>query len=72
MIEKTCLSGFEDFFGCLVKALHQEADDNVPDVKRKSRRKRRIHSMPRPGIEDSQSLIGTVCLMEYIFLNIIL
>ncbi|EEZ97945.2 protein Aster-B isoform X1 [Tribolium castaneum] len=58
MIEKTCWSGLEDFYVSLAKALHVEGEENVCDVKRKSRRKRRIHSMPRPGVEDSRPLIG--------------
>ncbi|KAJ3627498.1 hypothetical protein MTP99_014872 [Tenebrio molitor] len=49
MIEKTCWSGLEDFYSSLSKALHVEGEENVGDVKRKSRRKRRIHSMPRAG-----------------------
>jgi hypothetical protein len=60
MIEKTCWSGLEDFYSSLSKALHVEGEENVGDVKRKSRRKRRIHSMPRAGVEDPRPIIGGV------------
>ncbi|KAJ3665836.1 hypothetical protein Zmor_001305 [Zophobas morio] len=64
MIEKTCWSGLEDFYTALSKALHAEGEENVSDVKRKSRRKRRIHSMPRGGVEDSRPLMGATNRMK--------
>lgn len=59
MIEKNCMTGLDDYYAALSKALHLECEENVSDVKRKSRRKRRIHSMPRQGVEDLRSLIGS-------------
>ncbi|RZC41619.1 GRAM domain-containing protein 1B-like, partial [Asbolus verrucosus] len=64
MIEKNCWSGLEDFYASLSKSLHLEGEENVPDIKRKSRRKRRIHSMPRPGVEDPRSLMGATNRMK--------
>jgi hypothetical protein len=64
MIEKTCWSGLEDFYSSLSKALHVEGEENVGDVKRKSRRKRRIHSMPRAGVEDPRPIIGAASRMK--------
>ncbi|KAJ8934330.1 hypothetical protein NQ314_013371, partial [Rhamnusium bicolor] len=42
------------FFSHLTKALHVEGEENIPEMKRKSRRKRRLHSIPRCGLEDTR------------------
>ncbi|ENN78582.1 hypothetical protein HUJ04_008433 [Dendroctonus ponderosae] len=52
MIERNVWSGLEDFFSKLKEALQTEGEDNIPEQRRKSRRKRRMHSMPRYSIED--------------------
>ncbi|KAJ8921707.1 hypothetical protein NQ315_010617 [Exocentrus adspersus] len=54
MIERNCWAGLEDFFTHLSKALHAEGEENVPESKRKSRRKRRLHSIPRCSLEDTR------------------
>ncbi|XP_050300995.1 protein Aster-B-like [Anthonomus grandis grandis] len=51
MIERNVWSGLEDFFGKLKDALQVECEENVPE-QRKSRRKRRLHSMPKYSTED--------------------
>lgn len=54
MIEKSCWQGLEDFFTNLAKALHAECEEAVyPAVKRKSRKRRRVHSLQRPGVEEN-------------------
>ncbi|XP_065170419.1 protein Aster-B isoform X2 [Atheta coriaria] len=53
MIEKNCWSGLEDFYACLSKALLIEAEEYAtPAVKRKSRRRRRQHSIRAPIADD--------------------
>lgn len=52
MIERNVWSGLEDFFTKLKDALQTEAEENVPEQRRKSRRRRRMSSMPRYSIED--------------------
>lgn len=52
MIERNVWSGLEDFFSKLKEALQMEGEENIPEQRRKSRRKRRMHSMPRYSIED--------------------
>ncbi|XP_045482958.1 protein Aster-B-like isoform X1 [Harmonia axyridis] len=47
MIEKNCWSGLEDYFVQLLKALKTEAEEMVPDIKRKVKKKRKLHSTPR-------------------------
>ncbi|KAL3280124.1 hypothetical protein HHI36_017629 [Cryptolaemus montrouzieri] len=47
MIEKNCWSGLEEFYSSLSKALQAEGEEYVPDVKRKTKRKRKLHSAPR-------------------------
>lgn len=54
MIEKSCWQGLDDFFTNLAKALHAECEDAVyPAVKRKSRKRRRVHSLQRSGAEEN-------------------
>ncbi|XP_072390638.1 protein Aster-B isoform X2 [Diabrotica undecimpunctata] len=53
MIERNCYAGVEDYAAHLSRALHAEAEESVPEVKRKSKRKRRIHNSPRGAIEES-------------------
>lgn len=54
MIEKNCWAGLEDFFLHLSRALQAEGEENIPELKRKSRRKRRIHNIPRHSLEDTR------------------
>lgn len=46
MIERNCYSGMEDYISHLSRALNAEGE-NVPELKRKSRRKRRLYNLPR-------------------------
>lgn len=61
MIEKSCWQGLDDFFTSLTKALHAECEEAVyPAVKRKSRKRRRVHSLQRSGVEEvARSRLGT-------------
>uniref|UniRef100_A0A6P7FYF8 Protein Aster-B isoform X3 n=1 Tax=Diabrotica virgifera virgifera TaxID=50390 RepID=A0A6P7FYF8_DIAVI len=52
MIERNCYAGVEDYVQHLSRALHAEAEESVPEVKRKTKRKRR-HNSPRGAIEES-------------------
>ncbi|KAF7264549.1 hypothetical protein GWI33_023065 [Rhynchophorus ferrugineus] len=52
MIERNVWSGLEDFFSKLKEALQAEGEENVPEQRRKSRRKRRIHTLPKYSLED--------------------
>ncbi|XP_066154855.1 protein Aster-B-like isoform X1 [Euwallacea fornicatus] len=52
MIERNVWSGLEDFFAKLKEALQAEGEENVPEQRRKSRRRRRLSSMPRYSLED--------------------
>ncbi|XP_018565494.1 GRAM domain-containing protein 1B isoform X2 [Anoplophora glabripennis] len=54
MIERNCWAGLEDFFAHLARALHAEGEENIPELKRKSKRKRRLHSIPRCSLEDAR------------------
>lgn len=54
MIERNCWAGLDDFFVHLTKALHAEGEENIPEMKRKSRRKRRLHSIPTCSLEDTR------------------
>lgn len=60
MIEKNCWQGLEEFYSALTKALVTEAEEFTgPAIKRKSRRKRRQHSLARAGtIEDIRPTRG--------------
>ncbi|XP_074033206.1 GRAM domain containing 1B isoform X2 [Leptinotarsa decemlineata] len=88
MIERNTWAGLEDFFSHLKKALHAEVEENIPDVKRKSRRKRRLHAIPRSIMEefdlpvkkntegifsaDICTLIVFSVLLLLLFLNVVL
>ncbi|CAG9771072.1 unnamed protein product [Ceutorhynchus assimilis] len=52
MIERNVFNGLEDFLGKLKEALHAEGEENIPEQRKKSRRKRRMHSLPRYSAED--------------------
>ncbi|VEN45147.1 unnamed protein product [Callosobruchus maculatus] len=54
MIERNCYAGMEEYCVDLTKALKTESEEFIPE-KKKARRKRRLHSMPRP-IEDKTTL----------------
>ncbi|CAH1975809.1 unnamed protein product [Acanthoscelides obtectus] len=54
MIERNCYAGMEEYCADLTKALKAESEEFIPE-KKKARRKRRLHSMPRP-IEDKTTL----------------
>ncbi|XP_044761554.1 protein Aster-B-like [Coccinella septempunctata] len=47
MIEKNCWSGLEDYFAHLLRSLKTESEELIPDVKRKVKRKRKLHTAPR-------------------------
>ncbi|CAH1173491.1 unnamed protein product [Phaedon cochleariae] len=53
MIERNCFAGLEDFCAHLTRALHAEGEDSIPELKRKSRRKRRMHTLPKLAVEES-------------------
>lgn len=53
MIEKNCWAGLEDFYSHLARLLRAESEESIPDVKRKSRRKRRMHSISRSINDDN-------------------
>ncbi|KAG5861896.1 hypothetical protein JTB14_007495 [Gonioctena quinquepunctata] len=88
MIERNCWSGVEDFFAHLSRSLHLEGEENIPELKRKSRRKRRLHTIPRNIMEDYDppvkkhtegiftsdvcTLIVFTVLLLLLFLNILL
>lgn len=52
MIERNVWSGLEDFFSQLKEALQAEGEENIPEQRRKSRRKRRLHTLPMYSLED--------------------
>lgn len=52
MIERNVWSGLEDFFSKLKEALQTEGEENIPEQRRKSRRKRRLHNLPKYSLED--------------------
>lgn len=54
MIERNCYSGMEDYIAHLSRALNAEGE-SVPELKRKSRRKRRLYNLPR---SPSEEIIG--------------
>lgn len=54
MIERNCYSGMEDYISHLSRALNAEAEI-VPEMKRKSRRKRRLYNLPRSPSEEISS-----------------
>ncbi|KAJ8970115.1 hypothetical protein NQ317_000569 [Molorchus minor] len=53
MIERNAWAGLDDFFTHLIRGLSIEGEENIPDIKRKSRRKRRLHSIPRIGLQEN-------------------
>jgi len=59
-IEKNCWQGMEDFYKSLSKALYTESEEQIPAVKRKSRRRRRGRSIQRPEIEVPHPAIGAL------------
>ncbi|XP_060524712.1 protein Aster-B-like isoform X2 [Cylas formicarius] len=52
MIERNVWSGVDDFFCSLKEALQTEGEENIPEKRRKSRRKRRMHTLPKFSLED--------------------
>ncbi|KAK9871360.1 hypothetical protein WA026_011625 [Henosepilachna vigintioctopunctata] len=50
MIEKNCWSGLEDYFLALSKALQTEGEEYIPEMKRRTKRKRKLHSSPRSDV----------------------
>lgn len=54
MIERNCYSGIEDYVNHLSRALNAEGEV-VPELKRKSRRKRRAFNLPRSPSEETSS-----------------
>lgn len=61
MIERNCYSGMEDYIAHLSKALNAEGE-SVPELKRKSRRKRRLYNLPR---SPSEEISGKIFFIYY-------